>query len=94
MTGQPVWEKLMRYAPIEDIDRCEACAKLFIIAEHEELFDNKDHAIAAYDRAKGVKKLVTVKGIKHYGIYNEKRKDAQQLAIDWFSNQLKAEPGQ
>ena len=73
MRGQPVWEKLMRYAPIEDIGRCEPCAKLFIIAENEELFDNKDHAIAAHDRATGVKKLVSVNGIKHYGIYNEKR---------------------
>ena len=94
MTGQPVWEKLMRYAPIEDIHRCDDCAKLFIIAENEELFDNKDHAIAAYKRAKGVKKLVTVEGIKHYGIYNAKRKEAQQLAIDWFREHLVAEPSQ
>ncbi len=88
MRGQPVWERLMRYAPIEDIARCEKCAKLFIIAEHEELFDNKDHAIAAYERATGVKRLVTVPGIRHYGIYNEKRSEAQQLAIDWFSEHL------
>ncbi len=89
MTGQPVWEKLMQYAPIEDIDRCEKCAKLFIIAENEELFDNKQHAIAAHERATGVKQLVTVAGIKHYGIYLEKRKEAQQLAIDWFTEHLK-----
>ena len=89
MRGQPVWEKLMRYAPIEDIGRCENCAKLFIMAEHEELFDNKDHAILAHKRATGVKKLVTVKGIKHYGIYREKREEAQQLAIDWFSEHLR-----
>ena len=80
----------MRYAPIEDIARCEKCAKLFIIAENEELFDNKDHAIAAHARATGVKKLVTVHGIKHYGIYNEKRRETQQLAIDWFSEHLPA----
>lgn len=91
MTGQPVWEKLMRYAPIEDINRCNECAKLFIIAENEELFDNKDHAVAAYNRANGVKKLVSVKGIQHYGIYSEKRKEAQQLAIDWFTEHLKKE---
>ncbi len=89
MTGQPVWEKLMQYAPIEDIGRCKDCAKLFIIAENEELFDNKDHAILAYDRATGVKKLVTIKGIKHYGAYNEKRQEAQQLALDWFNEHLK-----
>ena len=91
LNGQPVWEKLMRYAPIEDIERCVDCAKLFIIAENEELFDNKDHAIAAYNRAEGVKKLVTVKDIKHYGIYTEKRKEAQQLAINWFREHLKAD---
>jgi dienelactone hydrolase len=89
LTGVPIMEKLMRYAPVEDIGRCENCAKLFIIAENEELFDNKDHAILAHQRATGVKKLVTVKGIKHYGIYNEKRKEAQQLALDWFNQHLK-----
>ena len=41
-------------------DRCEHCAKLFIIAENEELFDNREHAILAHERATGVKKLVTV----------------------------------
>ncbi|MEM6366446.1 MAG: alpha/beta fold hydrolase [Planctomycetota bacterium] len=90
MTGQPVWEKLMRYAPIEDIGRCDKCAKLFIIAENEELFDNKDNAIAAYDRAGGVKKLVTVEAIQHYDIYNKKRNEAQKLAIEWFREHLAA----
>jgi len=89
LTGMPVIEKLAVYAPIEDIGRCKACAKLFIIAENEELFDNKDHAILAYERAGGVKKLVTVKGIKHYGIYNEARGQAQKEAISWFDEHLK-----
>jgi dienelactone hydrolase len=89
MTGQPVWEKLMQYAPIEDIGRCNNCAKLFIIAENEELFDNKDHAILAHERAAGVKKLVTIQGIKHYGIYGEARDQAQTEAIAWFDEHLK-----
>jgi dienelactone hydrolase len=89
LTGAPVIEKLAAYAPIEDIDRCKDCAKLFIIAENEELFDNKDHAILAYNRAEGIKKLVTIKGIKHYGIYNEARRRAQQEAIAWFDEHLK-----
>lgn len=92
MNGQPVWEKLMQYAPIEDIDRCGQCAKLFIIAENEELFDNKDHAILAHSRATGVKKLVTIPGIKHYGIYNEARDRAQKEAISWFNEHLKKAP--
>ena len=87
--GAPVIEKLATYAPIEDIGRCKDCAKLFIIAENEELFDNKQNAILAYERATGVKKLVTVKGIKHYGIYNEAREQAQREAIAWFDEHLK-----
>jgi dienelactone hydrolase len=89
MNGQPVWEKLMQYAPIEDIDRCKDCAKLFIIAGDEELYDNRDHAILAHERASGVKKLVTIPGIKHYGIYYEARDRAEKEAIAWFDEYLK-----
>jgi uncharacterized protein len=89
MTGQPVWEKLMTYAPIEDVDRCKNCAKLFIIAGNEELYDNRDHAILAHERSQGVKKLVTIPDIKHYGIYNEARARAQKEAIAWYDEHLK-----
>ena len=82
-------EKFIGYAPIEDIGRCGKCAKLFIIAEKEELFDNKDHAILAHERATGVKKLVSIPDIKHYGIYNEARGRAQQEAVAWFDEHLK-----
>jgi dienelactone hydrolase len=92
MAGQPVWEKLMQYAPIEDIGRCQKCAKLFIIAANEELFDNKDHAILAHERATGVKKLVSIPGIKHYGIYNEALERAQKEAIVWYDEHLKPAP--
>ena len=51
--------------------------------------DNKDNAIRAYERATGVKKLVTLEGITHYGVYREKRHEAQQLAIAWFDEHLK-----
>ncbi len=89
LRGAPIFEKMMRYKPIEDIDRCDDVAKLFLIAENEELFDNRKHAILAFERADGVKKLVTLKGIRHYGIYNEKRAEAQRLAIEWFNKHLK-----
>ena len=46
---------------------------LFIIAEKEELFDNRDHGIKAHELAKGPKKLVTIPKITHYGIYKEAR---------------------
>jgi outer membrane protein assembly factor BamB/dienelactone hydrolase len=88
LRGAPLLEKLAGYAPIEDVGRCKDCAMLFLIAENEELFDNKQHAILAHERAPGVKKLVTIPGIKHYGIYNEARGQAQKLAIAWFDQHL------
>ena len=89
LIGAPVIEKMAVYAPIEDIGRCKDCAKLFLIAENEELFDNKQHAILAHERATGVKKLMVIKGIKHYGVYNEARKQVQKEAISWFDEHLK-----
>ena len=62
---------------------------LFLIAEKEELFDNKEHGIKAYERAQGPKNLVTVPKITHYGIYSEARKEAQRLALEWFDKHLK-----
>ena len=79
----------MNYAPVEDADKAPNCAMLFIIAEKEELFDNRDHGIKAHERAKGPKKLVTIPNITHYGIYNEARQQAQKLAIEWFDKHLK-----
>jgi dienelactone hydrolase len=89
LSGAPLLEKFIGFAPIEDIGRCENCAKLFIIAEKEELFDNKENALRAHERATGVKKLVTIPGITHYSIYNEARNRAQAEAIAWFDEHLK-----
>jgi uncharacterized protein len=89
LRGAPIREKLMQYAPVEDADRAPGCAMLFVLAENEELFDNKDHGIKAHERAKGPKKLVIVPKIKHYGIYMEARKEAQQMAVAWYDEHLK-----
>jgi len=82
---------MMNYAPVEEIEKASECAMLFILAEKEEYFDNKDHGLKAYERAKGPKKLVTIPGIKHYGIYGEARPQAEKLAIAWFDEHLKGE---
>ena len=89
LRGAPIREKLMQYAPVEDAARAPQCAMLFVLAENEELFDNKDHGMKAHDRATGPKKLVVIPKIKHYGIYLEARKQAQQLATDWYNEHLK-----
>ena len=79
----------MNYAPVDDVDKAPGCAMLFILAEKEEYFDNKDHGLKAFERAKGPKKLVTIPGITHYGIYGKARPQAQKLAIEWYDEQLK-----
>ena len=59
------------------------------LAENEELFDNRDHAILVHERATGIKKLVTIPGITHYGVYNEARDRVQREAIAWYDEHLK-----
>jgi dienelactone hydrolase len=89
LRGAPILDKLMQYAPVEDVAKAPGCAMLFVLAEKEELFDNKEHGILAYERAKGPKNLVILPGLKHYDIYLKARKEAQQLALQWFDKYLK-----
>jgi uncharacterized protein len=89
LRGAPIMDKLMQYAPVEDAAKAPGCAMLFVLAEKEELFDNKQHGIAAFERAKGPKKLVILPGLKHYDIYLGARKEAQRLALEWFDKYLK-----
>jgi dienelactone hydrolase len=89
LRGAPIRERLMNYAPVEELDKAPNCAMLFILAEKEELMDNKDHGIKAHERAKGPKKLVTIPKITHYGIYREAREQAQKLALEWYDAHLK-----
>ena len=92
LRGAPIREKMINFAPVDDVDKASGCAMLFILAENEELFDNRDHGLASYARAKGPKKLVTIPKITHYGIYTTARAQAQKLAIEWFDEHLKGEP--
>jgi hypothetical protein len=38
---------------VEDVNKAPQCAMQFVIAEKEELFDNRDHALKAYQRFTG-----------------------------------------
>lgn len=90
LMGAPIRDKLLHYAPIEEAAKVKDTAALFIVAEKEELFDNKDHAKLAYDRMAGAKKkYVSIPNIAHYGIYRESRDQAIKLAIEWFDEHLK-----
>ena len=89
LTGAPLREKFLLYAPVHDVANIKTCAMLFIAAEHEELFDNRQHPQLAYERAAEPKKYVVIPNIAHYGIYGEARAQATALAIDWFDQHLK-----
>ncbi|MBO0857611.1 MAG: dienelactone hydrolase family protein [Chloracidobacterium sp.] len=56
LIGAPIRDKTLNYAPLEEAAKVKDCAVLFIVAEKEELFDNKDHAKLAYDRTPWTKK--------------------------------------
>jgi pimeloyl-ACP methyl ester carboxylesterase len=88
LIGAPIRDKLLLYYPVEDAARLH-CAALFIDAEKEELFDIKQHAKLAFDRAPQPKKYVLVPNITHYGIYRDERERAIKLAIEWFDQHLK-----
>jgi len=89
LRGAPIRERMANYVPVDDVEKAPHCAMLFILAEKEEYFNNKDHGIKAFERARGPKKLVTIPGISHYGIYGAARPQAQKLAIEWFDEHLK-----
>jgi dienelactone hydrolase len=87
LIGAPMADELNRWAPGEDAKTLRTPA-LFIVAENEELFDNREHAILAHTNAKGPKRLVVIPGIKHYGVYTDKREEVVNLAADWFKQHL------
>ena len=90
LIGAPIRESMMRYAPAEEAGKVKDAAVLFIVADKEELFDNKDHAKLAYDRMAGTKKkYISIPGITHYGVYREQREQAVKYAIEWFDQYLK-----
>jgi uncharacterized protein len=89
LQGAPIREKLLRYAPVDDVPLIKNCAMMFIVAEKEELFDNALHAKLAFDRAREPKKYVVIPGITHYGVYTTAREQATKLAIEWYDKHLK-----
>ncbi len=90
LTGAPIRDHLFQYHPVEDAEYLANTAALFIVAEKEELFDNKDHAKLGYERIPHQnKKYVEIPNITHYGIYTTERNRAIQLAIEWFDQYLK-----
>jgi fermentation-respiration switch protein FrsA (DUF1100 family) len=88
LIGAPLGNKMARWWPTEDA-RVVTTPSLLVLAAEEELVDNKTNGVRAYERVQGPKKLVSIPGIKHYGIYTEAREQAVDLAAQWFKEHLK-----
>ena len=91
LIGAPIRMQFASWFPVEYIEHAPNVAMQFVVAEKEELMDNKDNGILAYQRAKGPKNLVTIPEITHYGVYMvpPARQKARDLAIAWFDRYLK-----
>jgi uncharacterized protein len=91
LIGAPIRMQFAAWFPVDYVDHAPKVAMQFVVAEKEELMDNKDNGVLAYQRALGPKNLVTIPEITHYGVYMvpDVRKKVRDLAIAWFDRYLK-----
>lgn len=65
---------------------------LLVLAEKEELMDNKQNGAKVYEIIQAKKSvpvaLHTIKDITHYGIYKEGFEEATKLELAWFGKHL------
>ena len=92
LIGAPIRYEFASWTPVEEIAHIPDCAIQIVLAENEELVDNKSNGLRAYELTRGPKNLVTIPKIKHYGIYRdaEARFRSRDLAIEWFDKYVKA----
>ncbi|MDC1311499.1 alpha/beta fold hydrolase [Burkholderiales bacterium] len=90
LTGGMIWERLALFNPRNDVHLLKHCASLFLVAEHEELFDNNKTALVAYRRAPSPTKYTVIPGATHYSVYDGTGLTiAINEAVSWFKEHLK-----
>ena len=89
LIGAPMAGRFPQYFPVEEVNLAPTTAMQFVVAGNEELFNNKEHAVRAYETFKGTKRFISIPNIKHYGIYYEAHDQAFQLALEWYKMHLK-----
>jgi uncharacterized protein len=89
LRGAPIAPRFADYSPADHINEARDTPIQFVLAEHEELFDNRAHGILAYERYEGPKRLVVIPNIRHYGIYNDAWQTSNDLALEWFDSHLR-----
>jgi dienelactone hydrolase len=90
LPGTPYVSRMADYAPVEFASQL-TIPMMVIVAEHEELMDNKAHGFLAYNRAKVnvPARYEMMKGLTHFDIYAKGRMRAIELALEWFNEHLK-----
>lgn len=84
-TNQAVAE----YRPFHHLKAVGDRPVLFVVAEKEQLMNNRDHAYAALEVLTGPKKLISVPGITHFEMYiNEPFEISSNAAAAWFREHL------
>ena len=82
-------QMVAEYRPFHHLKAIGDRPVLFIVAEKEELMNNRDHAYAAMEVLTGPKKLVSVPGITHFEMYsNEPFEISSNAAATWFREHL------
>jgi len=90
LPGTPYTSRMATYAPVEFASRLKI-PMMVIVAEKEELMDNRVHGLLAYQRAKDhvPARYEVMKGLTHFDIYAKGRMNAIKLAVEWFNEYLK-----
>jgi dienelactone hydrolase len=82
-------QAVAEYRPFRYVKEIGPRPVLFVVAEKEELFNNRDNAYAAAELLPGPKKVVSVPGITHFEMYiGEAFEISSNAAADWFREHL------
>ena len=82
-------QMVAEYRPFHYLKSIGERPVLLIVAEKEELINNRDNAYAAIDVLTGPKKLIEVPKITHFEMYiNEAFEISSNAAADWFREHL------
>jgi len=88
LKGTPYLSRIAKYHPVDFANHLKTPI-LIIVAEKEELMDNKLHGERVYNIVKGnVPAQYVVFSGTHFEIYGKGRKQAIQMAIEWFDKHL------
>ena len=82
-------QAVAEYRPFHYLPRIGNRPVLLIVAEKEELINNRDNAVAAIEVLTGPKKLIEVPGVTHFEMYiNEAFEISSNAAATWFREHL------